>query len=283
MKKLFKLLLCALLLMSLIACNKKEDVKQENEQGISGLANPVHEYGSLEEINSVVGSNLVKPTIIELEDESYSVIDGDYPVAEYRFSNNGNKYCLRFSNVDETQDISGYYFDGPLFSETDVATTFANPKDGIKAVRWFADIGQYCLTVEGDIEFSEFSEIGYNLIEMIGEREIDFDDFPEVTERKTEIIEEEDRFIYVSYPIEEDEYPSIAKNIYECNGETITHVYTEMEFETEELAQAFFDIYNANYPSMGLVIDGKIVSYVISEDGSAYKDFTRNDIISSLQ
>lgn len=293
MKHLIKLIVCVFMLLSLTACNKGTNNENNNvvdpgnnqrgeDVGNIGMPNPVKGYESLQDVNSMTGGNLVKPDIAGIEDTSFDVIDGEYQVGEYNFEADGNKYCFRFASVDLSQDISGLYYDGPLFSEDDYGVCFKNPKDGLRAVRWLAKEGQYCLSVEGNISQDDFVDLAYDLIGVIGQVETQ-EPVHDPKQVKSEVVEEGSDLIYIVYPSESDEYQCINKTIFNCEGEKIVHVETQMVFNTEDEAQAFFDVFNTNYPSYGLVIDGKVVSYVTSEDGSAYEGVSRSTMLESLK
>lgn len=158
MKKILALLLCVLMVACFVACKKNNNTQQAQ------IANPMHEYKSLDEINKATGATLQKPANMKVESESFYVIEGSNPVAEYRFECDGSKYCFRFGKVDASQDISGYYYNGPLFGESDTGICFKNPEEGMYAVRWFVKDGQYCLTAQGNITNNDFTKLVYSII-----------------------------------------------------------------------------------------------------------------------
>ena len=113
---------------------------------IGGLINPITEYASLEEINEIVGSNLARPAVMGVTDESFSVIDaGEYWIAQYCFCVNGLEYSMRCAPV-AYEDISGVNLNGsPAYSDDFSGETEYVCADGMKLSRWFDINGQYVL------------------------------------------------------------------------------------------------------------------------------------------
>ena len=145
MKKTLALLLTLTMLFSLSACGGKED---------AGLANPMTEYASLEELNEATGSLLTGPGVMGISDESFASYDcGEYMIAEYNFTVAGVKYMLR--SAPTLEDISGFYVNGePAFSG-DIADgiNYAEGEDGVQLARWANVDGQYvfaCLSENDD-------------------------------------------------------------------------------------------------------------------------------------
>lgn len=179
MKKVFAILVAALMLVSLIACNAKnpeiesaiddieskvedvidsvaedvapevedaidsvaEDVESEAEDVIAGLANPITEYASIDEINELTGGKLIHPPVMGITDERYSVIDGDTKIGQYNFTANGVDYACRFCS-DIANDVCGIYEDGKTLFEGLTEDAVAEFEGG-KAARFFAPEGQY--------------------------------------------------------------------------------------------------------------------------------------------
>ena len=149
MKKLIALLAAAAVLLTFAACTispvEPASPSLEPEPTV-GMPNPITEYGSLSEINELVGVNLVHPPVMGVTDERFSVINGEYKIAQYDFTVAGVDYCFRASPVYD-EDISGYYTaDGLAFS--------GQPTDEIEFVedgearlaRWATIDGQYVLS-----------------------------------------------------------------------------------------------------------------------------------------
>ena len=114
--------------------------------------NPIAEYGSLEEINEIVGTNLVGPGVMGKTDQQYFVVNGgEYSIAEYRFTLNGTEFAFRAAPV--TEDISGIYGDnGPVFEgqEDEAIVSTAD----CRAARWYEGDVQYVLVAK-DAELEE--------------------------------------------------------------------------------------------------------------------------------
>lgn len=148
-----------LVVCGLCACGSKPS-KEES----AGLPSPVTEYGSLEEVNTAIGSALTHPGVAGVSDESFAIIDcGDYQIGQYLFAVNDNKFCLRASsNVDI--DISGYYLDGKtMFVEGSHEDINVNA-NGILGARWFNTFGQYTLTLdEGSMDAEAFADAVFEL------------------------------------------------------------------------------------------------------------------------
>lgn len=107
MKKIFNLIIIALIVICLIGCDKaKENNVKEEISTIPGAANPMVEYESLDEINGVAKTKLIKAPVSGVADEKFFVISDE--IAHYVFSINGIEYVFRGSkNIDK--DISGVW------------------------------------------------------------------------------------------------------------------------------------------------------------------------------
>lgn len=164
MKRFIALLLCFVLVFALCACAKEQTnepeetefiaenteptVSNEPEAGTACIVNPCTEYDSLDEINDVVGGNLVRPAVMGVGDKSYTVIDsGDCKIAEYRFNVAGFDYVFRCAN--ETKDISGVYMggEGTAFADGTTDEMQINCGSEYKCARWFNGDMQYVLTL----------------------------------------------------------------------------------------------------------------------------------------
>ena len=166
MKKLFAILLCVLMVLSLAACGKEEvDTNPFANDGTvdgSGIANPWVEYNSLEEINEEVGCYLCTAGFMGRTDEHFAVCDmGEYKMAEYQFTLGGDRICFRCAPV--TTDISGV-------NDETVQKAFAEPcgdtietviTDTMKLARWLTLDGQYLLMI------ADNGEMGADAFEII--------------------------------------------------------------------------------------------------------------------
>lgn len=103
MKKLFIVLLALTMCLGLVGCSeKKEEIIEEP----IGMPNPVVEYATLEEINEKIGVNLMKPAVMGVTNEKYSII-GD-TIAQYTCDINGHEWTFRAACITD-EDISGIY------------------------------------------------------------------------------------------------------------------------------------------------------------------------------
>ena len=149
MKKMMAGLLCLLLLCTLSACGKKE----------TGLANPMTEYASLEELNAAAGTNLKQPQVMGVSEEGFFTIDGgDYVVAQYNFTVAGVAYTLRCAPT--SHDISGYYINGePAYEEGFADGIEYVDAEDAKLARWATLEGQFVLAGVGAGEnFTDIAE-----------------------------------------------------------------------------------------------------------------------------
>ncbi len=112
----------------------------------ASMPNPVTEYASLDEINEIVGSNLVHPAVMGVSDESFAVIDdGEHYIAQYSFRVNGLEYTMRCAAVAD-EDISGVWIGGDVAFPGGITDQIEYAFDeGIKVSRWFDINGQYVL------------------------------------------------------------------------------------------------------------------------------------------
>ena len=137
-----------------------------------GMANPMTEFASIEEVNAATGLNLTSPGIMGVIDTVYATIDcGDYVIGEYQFNVNGYDCFLRGALVTDI-DISGWYvgettaFDGEMDAAED-GIYYVTTSD-TKLARWFNIDGQYVLGVSdnGDYDMTTFMGIAEELADM---------------------------------------------------------------------------------------------------------------------
>ena len=116
-------------------------------EGAAGMPSPLTEYGSLNEINEIIGCNLVHPAVMGVINESFWTIDcGDYLIAQYVFELNGLPYTFRCAAT--TEDISGVNtVSGTAFPGEPTGEIEFFSGTGVHAARWFDLNGQYSLTV----------------------------------------------------------------------------------------------------------------------------------------
>ena len=149
MKRIAFILIAIALAVALCACTVTPAAPTSEPDPAVGMPNPITEYGSLEEINDIVGMKLAHPPVMGVTDERFSIIDaGETKIAEYVFKVAGVEYDFRGSPSFDG-DISGYYTaDGLAFS--------GQPTDEIEFVedgearlaRWATIDGQYVLAAK---------------------------------------------------------------------------------------------------------------------------------------
>ena len=167
MKRMLALALAAMMVLCLCACGEKPAQQPETEEPmIDGMPNPMVEYGSLDEINDLVGSRLVHPAVMGVSDEKFFVIDcGDFQLADYRFTVNGVEYTFRSAPV--TQDISGYYVgEGTAFADGAHDGIEYAEADGAQLARWFTIDGQYVLSAKNMADADTFALVAEELCAM---------------------------------------------------------------------------------------------------------------------
>lgn len=134
--------------------------------GEVGMANPIRECASLEEINAAAGTNLVRPGVMGVSGESFCTITGtDCVLADYDFTVAGYDCCFRAGSVF-TYDISGVYINGaPAFSSEPRTGIEYAEGEGYKLARWFTIDGQYVFSVadHGEMEQATFASIAEEL------------------------------------------------------------------------------------------------------------------------
>ena len=161
MKKTIAAIIALVLVFALCACGRTPaeppvdntpDVAEPSDTpapetpiGLIGLPNPMTEYGSLDELNELLGVRLVRPAVMGVTNESFYLISGGIQVAQYCFTLNGVDYTFRASPVYDT-DISGYYVgDGTAFSGIPTDKLEYAEYEGTKLARWATIDGQYVL------------------------------------------------------------------------------------------------------------------------------------------
>ena len=154
MKKLLSVLL--VLMLCFVSC----------AEGADGMPSPLTEYQSLEQINELIGCNLVHPAVMGVINESFWTIDcGEYLIAQYVFELNGLPYTFRCAAT--TEDISGVYdVNGEVFGKEYSGDIEFYNGTGVHAARWFDLNGQYSLSVadyEGWMSEDTFYLIGLEM------------------------------------------------------------------------------------------------------------------------
>ena len=145
MKRTVAFLLVLTLALGLAACGAKQEPAVE-EQPV-GMANPMTELGSLEELNDAANTALVKPSEDVTDEQFFTVKSEDLILAEYRYVLDGVHYTLRSGPSED--DISGYYTAaGAAFPAGRCDTVEYCTTETASLARWFAGSLQYCLAAE---------------------------------------------------------------------------------------------------------------------------------------
>ena len=158
MKKLMAILVAALMLCSFAACgstNNEETTTEATESTSEStqVTNPITEYTSIDEVNTLLGSHLTTPGVMGVTDATYTIIDsGDYKIGEYKFTLNGNECSERFSD-NCANDISGYYTAEGKSAFASTALSEETVTDGdVMLARWGTTDGQYVFQAKGMTE-----------------------------------------------------------------------------------------------------------------------------------
>ena len=136
MKKFLIILVALVMSFQMIACFAEEAV---------GIPNPVVEYDSLEEINTIVGVNLMHPAVMGVTNERFSVISNS--IAQYECEINGLEWVFRGAYITE-EDISGLYYEDNTFTPGDDFTLYTNE---CYLERFFDGERQYTIAVMNPI------------------------------------------------------------------------------------------------------------------------------------
>lgn len=113
--------------------------------GSAGVPNPIVEYSSLEEINKAAGVNLMKPAVMGVSKERFSVIDGK--IAQYVCDINGREWTFRGACVTD-EDISGIFDERNVFVPREDYGVYANE---FCLDRFFDGDRQYTIVVKDPV------------------------------------------------------------------------------------------------------------------------------------
>ena len=267
MKKV--LLVLFMICMCLSGCSNNSESETVGGQGSTY---DYVEYDTVEQINEVIGSNIVTAAVAGKSDEKFGVISSN--IAEYTFSCNGEDWCIRASkNVDN--DISGLYYDNITF-EKDMDSTFYN--DHVYMNRFFYDNVQYVisLNVEGkDISTSHFDDICNELKSNIVGTEVGYE---------SELIEDGDDVIYKTTMHNVDGTTLIMEIIYTFDGQKMVSIVNNNIFDSEELAKEYYDsLVQEGASTDNLVLDGNKIIADMSSNVEFYADETKDNFVSSLK
>ncbi len=136
MKKWFFFLTALMMSFLMITCFAEEAV---------GIPNPVAEYDSMEEINTIVGVDLMRPAVMGVTSERFSVINNS--IAQYECEINGLEWTFRGAYITE-EDISGMYDENNQFTPEQDFTLYTNE---FYLERFFDGERQYTIVVTGPV------------------------------------------------------------------------------------------------------------------------------------
>lgn len=165
-KKIIAMLLCTSLVaaMGITGCSKSEQPAPEPQQQepqqeqSSGMANPMTEYSSLDEINALNGGGLIKIFPDATDEKFFGIDNGDVVIAQYDFKVGDREFTFRCAPVQE--DISGQYLDGKtMFYDSEAFKGMQERYTSeVYVGRWFAGDMQYTLSCTHGEEQGEYQE-----------------------------------------------------------------------------------------------------------------------------
>ena len=126
MKKRLSICLCLVLALSLLAgcgAQKAPAAAPTAEEPAVGLPNPV-KASSAEEIAARFGVEMKAPD--GAEELSWTVIEGDMPLAQLGFSLGGIAYNYRVAKAEAYTDISGMYYEWAYEEPVEIGTCFGS-------------------------------------------------------------------------------------------------------------------------------------------------------------
>ena len=141
MRKMMSLMTAMVLATSCCAAGAEQMV---------GMPSPITACESLEAVNEKAGTELCRPAVMGVTDESYSLIDcGSFVIGEYDYEVNGRAWRLRGALTLST-DISGVYIDAePAFPQPGADLTVTQG-EGLYLAQWANMNGQYVLTTSSE-------------------------------------------------------------------------------------------------------------------------------------
>lgn len=229
MKKSLIIVSVIISLFVLCACsNNKENADDENY--ISGVANPIVEKDSLDAINSEIGTNIVAPAVMGKTDERYSVISNE--IAQYNFSLNGYDWTIRGAKkIDE--DISGIWDDHNEFVSGSESTVYMNDW---YLYRFFDGDYQYTVVVDNPENFDEttFSNIKDEIKNcIIGVDPFEGEYTDNVSQRATAIVKKDGDIYHVTVSWSSSASKTTVWSM-ECKKEDNKLTYAGENFATYE-------------------------------------------------
>ncbi len=118
---------------------------EEKAGEAAGMPNPIIEYDSIEEINTIIGVNLMHPAVMGVTDESFSVINN--AIAQYVCEINGMEWTFRGACITD-EDISGMYSEHNEFTPNRDFGLYTNE---FYLERFFDDDRQYTIVIKDPV------------------------------------------------------------------------------------------------------------------------------------
>lgn len=233
MKRLLCILWTLLVCLTLCACSNEKEQEVINEP--VGMANPVVEYSSLDEINEKIDVKLLKPLDVEVTNERFSIIDNR--IAQYECEMYGRQWTFRAAHISD-EDISGMYSEYNQFEQNQDFRLYVNE---FYLERYFDGDKQYTavvlepITEDGELLLGEeiFGELCLDL-ELIQKYHMDD---PFVGEFRSE--KDERMVIYVERFADEyniginlnlSDYETICWTVYGTSNEDDKLKYQTIEY-----------------------------------------------------
>ena len=267
MKKILLVLLMTVMCMS--GCSKPEET---GNVGGKGSTWDCVEYDTIEEMNSVAGTNIVSASVAGKSDEWFGVISGN--LAQYKFVVNGEDWCIRASK-DVDNDISGLNYDDIGF-EKDMTSTYYN--DEVYAFRFFNNDIQYVisLTVTGkDIKRSYFDNICNDFKTRITGVKSGYEN---------EIIEDGDTVVYRTTIYNDDGTTLIMEVNYTFENDKMVSIINNNIFETEEAAKEYYDLLIESGTSKDSIkLEGNTITSDMSANVDFYSDMNKESFMKSME
>lgn len=149
MKKIITMAFIAAMIAAFCGCSKDMNSSPAEtgpaEEAPAGTPNPIVVYHSLEEINEIAKVNLMKPAVMGVSEEQFSVIDGK--IAQYVCDINGREWTFRGACITD-EDISGMYHEQNVFTPKEDYGLYANE---FFLDRFFDGDRQYTIVVKDPI------------------------------------------------------------------------------------------------------------------------------------
>lgn len=269
MKKI--LLTLFVLCLALCGCAKQNEAIDPAEEKIDGVAWNHSEYDTIDEMNKAAGTNITSAAIAGKENESFIVISNS--IAQYKFTANGEDWCIRASK-DVNNDISGLNYENISF-EKDIEATYYN--DDVYAHRFFHDDVQYVIILDvkdKDVAMSHFDDVWADLQTAITGVQAGYEN---------ELVEEDGNVVYRVVMHNNDGTSIKIEYIYVFEGDTMVSLINKLMFETENAAKAYYDeLVAAGTPEDTMTLDGTIIS-TENTNVDFYSDYTKEEFFEMMK